>query len=452
MTLKNILNKIPPNGRKYAVWGTLIGGLAILSIVGANMTGGKHNGNGLEKVNVKRLNLSPGNLEKDAWVAAQEKNIKGLEQQTQNMTRDITRIQQSLQEQLLKQRRSDPEVVRMSKTITELQATIENLKKEQARLTEETKTRSQQQQRIETTSGGTPAKSEPLPKALTRKQHNGKRILQPITPSVMPQAAPAAGRQGQTVAGAQQSADFVKVYGGDTTASQTKKPLEEKEEKVWLPAGAFMKAVMLNGIDAPTGTNARGEPYPVLLMVKDLTTLPNRFKTNLRECFVIAAGYGNISDERAYLRSETLSCVRSDGKIIENKITGHVIGEDGKLGVAGRLVSKQGQQIAMAILAGTLSGIGNALKPNQAYSIYELQNQGNAEQGNVQFKTPMMTPDVGQVAGAAAMGGVGNALEMVAQYYLRMAEKLYPVIEVDAGRQVELVLLQGQSLVIQGKS
>jgi len=53
---------------------------------------------------------------------------------------------------------------------------------------------------------------------------------------------------------------------------------------------------------------------------------------------------------------------------------------------------------------------------------------------------------------SAGLGGTGKALEMVAQYYMRMAERLFPIIEIDAGREVELVLLKGQELKISGSS
>jgi conjugal transfer pilus assembly protein TraB len=48
------------------------------------------------------------------------------------------------------------------------------------------------------------------------------------------------------------------------------------------------------------------------------------------------------------------------------------------------------------------------------------------------------------------MGGAGSALHLVAQHYLKMAEKLFPIIEIDAGRTVEIVVLKGQELKIAG--
>jgi conjugal transfer pilus assembly protein TraB len=204
----------------------------------------------------------------------------------------------------------------------------------------------------------------------------------------------------------------------------------------WIPSGSFMKVVLLNGIDAPTSGGSQAEPYPVLMSILDLTTLPNRFRLDMRECFVIGAGYGNLSDERAYIRTERLSCVRKDGQAVDFDLKGHIIGEDGKLGLRGRVVSKQGQQIGMALFAGTLAGLGTALKPTGNVTL----NLGDNS------TTSVTRPNVGDVATSAGLGGVGNALDRVAQYYLKWAEKLFPVIEIDAGRSVEVVILQGRSL------
>ena len=42
--------------------------------------------------------------------------------------------------------------------------------------------------------------------------------------------------------------------------------------------------------------------------------------------------------------------------------------------------------------------------------------------------------------------GMGRALDRLAQYYISLAEKVFPVIEVDAGRSVDVVITQGVAL------
>jgi conjugal transfer pilus assembly protein TraB len=193
---------------------------------------------------------------------------------------------------------------------------------------------------------------------------------------------------------------------------------------------SFTRGILLGGLDAPTGGQSQSNPHPVLIRLSDNSVLPNRFRAEYRECFVVAAGYGDISSERAYLRTETLSCVRADGRALELKIQGSVYGEDGKVGMRGRLVTKQGQMLANALMAGVVSGIGQGISTaNTSYSTSAL--------GSVATTT-------GSDALKAGLGtGVGKALDRLAQYYIKLAEQTFPIIEIDAGREIDVVLTKG---------
>ena len=98
-----------------------------------------------------------------------------------------------------------------------------------------------------------------------------------------------------------------------TTASGSGKDGKTKQEpcniRNCIPPGAFATAALLSGLDAPTGGRADTNPHPVLLELLDTASLPNRYRSQVKECRVVAAGFGRISDERAYLRLERLSCV-----------------------------------------------------------------------------------------------------------------------------------------------
>lgn len=194
---------------------------------------------------------------------------------------------------------------------------------------------------------------------------------------------------------------------------------------------SFTRGILLGGLDAPTGGQSQANPHPVLIRLSDNSVLPNQFRGEYRECFVVAAGYGDISSERAYLRTENLSCVRADGATLEVRIQGSVYGEDGKVGMRGRLVTKQGQMLANALLAGVVSGIGQGLSTaNTTYSSSPLGS--------------MASTDSNADAYRAGLGsGVGKALDRLAQYYIKLAENTFPVIEVDAGRQIDVVITKG---------
>ena len=241
----------------------------------------------------------------------------------------------------------------------------------------------------------------------------------------------------QPLAPARSGIVHIQLAGGQpptapaTTPLTGSPPSSEPPRRVstFLPV-SFTRGTLLGGLDAPTGGQAQSNPHPVLIRLADNSVLPNRFRGAYRECFVIAAGYGDISAERAYLRTENLSCVRPDGRTLEVNIQGSVYGEDGKVGVRGRLVTKQGQLLANALMTGVISGLG----------------RGIAAASTEYASTPLGT--VSSVSGSnvyrAGIGsGIGQALDRLAQYYIQLAEKTFPVIEIDAGREIDVVITKG---------
>lgn len=206
-----------------------------------------------------------------------------------------------------------------------------------------------------------------------------------------------------------------------------------RDSRRYIPSGAFTRAILLGGLDAPTGGQSQRNPQPVLLRLVDNAVLPNHFRSRIKECFVIGAGYGDMSSERAYIRTESLSCVTRDGTAIDVPIKGYVAGEDGKAGMRGRLVSKQGQLLANALLAGVASGIGHTFQQGATTLSVSPLGATTAVDPGKQFQAGFGT-------------GVGRALDRLAQYYISLAEKVFPVIEVDAGRTVDVVITQGISL------
>ncbi|SFV16739.1 TrbI/VirB10 family protein [Pseudoduganella namucuonensis] len=202
----------------------------------------------------------------------------------------------------------------------------------------------------------------------------------------------------------------------------------------YLPVG-FIRGETLSGIAAPTGGQAQANPLPVLIRLLDNAVLPNHFRSEVKECFVIASGYGSISASRAYLRTVNLSCVRRDGRALEVKIDGNVLGEDGMLGLRGRLVTMQGQMLANALRAGIVSGIGQGFA------------QSGASFSTTPFGTLATSPEgMGDRMQRGIAGGVGRALDNLANYYIKLAEETFPVIEIGAKRQVDIVLTKGVRL------
>lgn len=213
-----------------------------------------------------------------------------------------------------------------------------------------------------------------------------------------------------------------------------------KQEKAtgstYLPVG-HVRAVLLGGLDAPTGgqSNSPSASVPTLLEIVDYAELPNGFRQNVKRCFVVAGGWGDVSSERAYLRTSSINCINKFGQAIEAPLYGHVFGDDGKNGVRGRLVSKQGQLLANALLSGVASGIGQAFA-QQSVTV------STSPLGSTQ--TPGTTPK--DVMNSALGLGAGRAMDRLANYYITLAEKTFPVIEIDAGRFVDIAIMQGTNL------
>lgn len=209
--------------------------------------------------------------------------------------------------------------------------------------------------------------------------------------------------------------------GGDTT---------------YLPAGTIMQGVLLTGMDAPTNGVGERNPVPALVRLKADAILPNRFRHDVRECFALVAGKGSLSTERVELRAETISCIRSDGRTVEARIDGYVTGEDGKVGMRGRVVTKQGAVLARSLIAGTLGGFAKALQPFSVPSV-NLSGSGSVQTQRV---------DLGDAAQNGLMGGAEQAASGLSKFYLDLAKELFPVLEIDANRKVHIVLVRGASL------
>lgn len=227
----------------------------------------------------------------------------------------------------------------------------------------------------------------------------------------------------------------IRVFG--ESAPNMANAEKKKEKTIWLPSGSFAKGQLLSGLDAPTGGYSQSNPHPVLIRLTDLAILPGKQRMDIKECFVVGAGYGDLASERAYIRTESLSCVKKDRTTMDMPIKGYVVGEDGKVGLRGRVVSKQGQMLARALIAGIASGMSDAFKPITPIYYTSTSSQ---EEGRMVF------PRAEDVLQAGAFGGVSKALDRLSHYYIDAAKQIFPVIEIDAARKVEVVVLKGTEI------
>ncbi|MGN0909244.1 MAG: TrbI/VirB10 family protein [Succinivibrio sp.] len=230
----------------------------------------------------------------------------------------------------------------------------------------------------------------------------------------------------------------------DNTISVIAEPAKKSEAEavgkqkpdLFLPTGTMLHGVLLSGLYAPTGVNARKDPFPVVLRVQDEAIMPNLRRADLRECFLTLSGYGDLSSERALLRGETMSCIANDDSIIEAKFPGYAVGEDGKAGIRGKLITRNGKALRNAMLAGFASGIGDAFQSNAVPKL-DISSDGSTTY-QAAFSTRTLNNGL--------FNGASEALNRLADYYMSLAEQTFPVIEVNAGRDVTVTLTQGTEL------
>jgi len=245
---------------------------------------------------------------------------------------------------------------------------------------------------------------------------------------------------GNTAAGKLPEPPKEEVIGGIGRVSQTieKKETTSKDTKkktYYLPT-SFMEATLLSGLDAPAISKGEGNPVPTLFRIKAPAVLPNSVKANLKGCFVIAEGLGSLADERAHLRLVTISCIdRKGNAVIDQKIKGFVVDNDGKIGLRGRVVSKMGSLLARSLIAGLFSGLGNVAGV-QAYD-YSTSGDGTVS-----------TLKSSDIAKAAIGGAVQQAAGELQRFYLDLARQTIPVIEIQATRTVTLVVSEGLELEV----
>ena len=210
---------------------------------------------------------------------------------------------------------------------------------------------------------------------------------------------------------------------------------KEPGERIYLPP-SFMAATLLSGLDAPTSEGAKGNPAPVFIRIKELAILPNRVKANLKGCFVIAEGHGNLATERAELRLVSLSCLdRKDHAVIDQKIKGFVVDSDGKIGLKGTVVSRMGAAVARSLVAGFFGGIGDAFRQSAT-------TRSVSALGTTQIVEP------GQIVRSGIGGGVSTAATELQKFYLELAKQTMPVIEVGATKNITVIVSEGVDLVV----
>ena len=202
----------------------------------------------------------------------------------------------------------------------------------------------------------------------------------------------------------------------------------DRGELTSVPAGSLMTAVLISGLDAPVGQTAQSNPHPVMAKLTGRVLLPNGKVMDLRGCVVLASGYGDLSTEKVYLQTTTLSCIDEKNNIYETEVKSSGLGGDGKVGLRGTMVTRDGALIARNMQAGLVQGLALAF-------------QGGNQSFDVTTDKPFALPDSDYLARSMIGEGVSNSLDTMIQRYNRLMDQIFPVIEISAGRKIEFQVL-----------
>ncbi|EKP0313599.1 F-type conjugal transfer pilus assembly protein TraB [Aeromonas veronii] len=197
----------------------------------------------------------------------------------------------------------------------------------------------------------------------------------------------------------------------------------------YIPSGSFAKAIVIEGADTNAAVTGQQNTAPMQLRLIGHVQMPNDHEYDLTGCFVTLEAWGDVSSERAIVRSRGISC-KKNGDVIDQKIAGHV-SFMGKNGIKGEVVMRNGEILGWAWGAGFVDGIGQG-----------IQQAGTPVVG-VGGSTAMSG---GDILKSGVGGGAGAAGKMLSEYYIKRAEQYHPIIPIGAGNEVTMIFQDGFQL------
>ena len=228
-----------------------------------------------------------------------------------------------------------------------------------------------------------------------------------------------------------------KPGGGARSARPEVSPLVVEDSPDYLPPNSYAPARVIVGVDASAGVSSQTDPLPVVLritgparsVVKDGKVLTTR----IQGCVVNGAARGDLSSEKVYVKLAKMTCDQPGGRVAVSEVKGF-ISFAGKSGVRGRVVSREGNLITQALLAGVVGGFGRGFSAN-ANSVFSGLSSGT---GGTRPKL-----SAGDIVGGGLGQGAGDAADTVSKYLIERAEQYQPVVEMPTGIDVEIVFLDG---------
>ncbi|MDM7089671.1 IncHI-type conjugal transfer protein TrhB, partial [Enterobacter asburiae] len=215
------------------------------------------------------------------------------------------------------------------------------------------------------------------------------------------------------------------VRGDGTAPVDSKARHAARKDEMFLPATSIITGVLITGLEAPTSLSSKSEPMPVTMRIKKDVIMPNNFTMDLRDCNLLGSAVGDLASQRAYIRATSISCVNSKGKAFDVKLEAYAVSEnDGKNGIRGTLISRNGNAIAGAAFAGGLSSLAGSLSPSKVSSLNIDPNS----------QAQYQSPNFGALGALAGSGAAQGGLNRLVDYYTAIAEQQWPIVEISPGR------------------
>lgn len=219
----------------------------------------------------------------------------------------------------------------------------------------------------------------------------------------------------------------------------------DKLPKMTLMAG-FQRATLITGADVPTLQKGNDLTRTVWFSTTGDMLIANGHTENIKECIIQAAATGNFASASADIRLTKISCSAMDEngkyyKLVGN-VKGWVYGENGKQGLKGRLVTKEGEliekAIPLALLEGAIKALENSTKSNSTIYTYPGSSTGTSTMNNIQDSFTEGTTKT-----------ASTTLDKFSDYYLMILEQLNPTIELKAGRETTIGFEGGEVLQLE---
>lgn len=205
-----------------------------------------------------------------------------------------------------------------------------------------------------------------------------------------------------------------------------------KDIKMYIPETSFIEGTLLGGIAVSTSSGSSSDPVPVVVRVTGKGNLPSNFAAKLNDCRILGSSYGDISSERAIIRAESLVCINKETEeVVTTKIAGAIYGDDGMNGIKGKIVDKSSKKIKNAALGGLISGFAGSMKSEGQFTLSSVGAVTTSKQG---FDGRLKDN---------TLSGMGTAAEKIADYYIKQAENMSPVLLVPGGARVDIVFTKG---------